>query len=251
MTADRGLIASSRISRERIFQVNWRTSPLIVSLRGIGRRLGVNQLVAALTSRGRYEEAFDVAFARTLRSGDVVWDVGANVGYYTTRFAASVGEQGTVVAFEPSLENFIRLTQACVPLPNVRLLNLGLGRRNETVRFEQGADSLGATSRIVSGESGVPIELRSGASAIEELGLPQPNAIKLDVEGYELEVIEGLGPVLASPGLRVIGIEVHFRILQERGMLGAPRRIEALLKAAGFTVAWQDSSHLLSQRHPA
>lgn len=75
-----------------------------------------------------------------------------------------------------------------------------------------------------------------------------PNAIKIDVEGFEVEVLQGLGPHLAAPTLRVIGVEVHFGILKERGMADAPQRIERLLARNGFRVQWPDSSHLLALR---
>jgi Methyltransferase FkbM domain len=70
---------------------------------------------------------------------------------------------------------------------------------------------------------------QAGASPIES-GTKSPNAIKMDVEGYELEMLEGFGPTLASRAPRVVGVEVHFGILRDRGMQNAPRQIEALLQ---------------------
>ena len=76
-----------------------------------------------------------------------------------------------------------------------------------------------------------------------------PNAIKIDVEGFELEVLQGMGPYLAEPTLRMIGVEVHFGILKERGIAYAPQRIEQLLVHNGYRVRWPDNSHLLAVRH--
>jgi hypothetical protein len=75
-----------------------------------------------------------------------------------------------------------------------------------------------------------------------------PNVIKIDVEGFELEVLQGMTQVLSRPELRSVLIEVHFGILSDRGLAGAPAAITALLKKAGLTIDWVDSSHLVGSR---
>lgn len=76
-----------------------------------------------------------------------------------------------------------------------------------------------------------------------------PNVIKIDVEGFEYEVIEGLSAYLSSPTVKSIGIEVHFGILEERGLSQAPRWIERLLNGKGFVVTWADPSHIIATRN--
>ena len=154
-------------------------------------------------------------------------------------------------AFEPSPINFKRLAAACATLGNVSLMQAGLGKGNSKLRFQQGADELGATSRVVdAGAPGMDVEIRSGASLIAMKDALPPNAIKIDVEGFEYEVLAGLGEHLESPGLRMLGIEVHFGILKERGMPRAPQQIEEMLCRSGFVVSWPDSSHILAVRTP-
>lgn len=92
------------------------------------------------------------------------------------------------------------------------------------------------------------VDIRTGQGLIQGGEAMVPNAIKIDVEGFELEVLQGLGTHLAAPALRAIGVEVHFGILQERGMADAPQRIEQLLARNGFRVQWPDNSHLLALR---
>lgn len=229
--------------------MSWRTSRLILAARNLGRALGVNKRLARLLHGSGYETRYDQAFAAELRRGDCVWDVGANVGHYTRLFADRVGSSGVVFAFEPSPVNFLRLRDACASLGNAKLLQLGLGRENSKVSFQQGADDLGATSRVVeSGDGQVTVDIRSGESLIREGQASVPDAIKIDVEGFEGEVLEGLGEYLRSPTLRSLGIEVHFGILKGRGIADAPRRIESLLREHGFTIQWPDSSHILAVR---
>jgi len=134
--------------------MSWTTSPPIVFLRKIGRRLGFNSCIARALYGDGYETHYDLAFQDLLKVGDCVWDVGANIGYYTKFFAQRVGSQGCVLAFEPSPINHSKLFGAVGDLPNVLLFNYGLGAADEEVPFQQGADTLGATSRVVSDSAG-------------------------------------------------------------------------------------------------
>jgi FkbM family methyltransferase len=230
--------------------MSWRTNGFVLVLRNTGRRLGLNKWIASYLLGDGYETKYDNSFSGALRQGECVWDVGANVGYYTRLFSERVGEGGKVFAFEPSPVNFKRLSTACEALGNVTLLQSGLGKENSKLRFQQGTDDLGATSRVVDAESeGLDVEIRSGASLIGMKDALPPNAIKIDVEGFEYEVLDGLGEHLKNPELRVIGVEVHFGILKERGVPHAPQQIEDMLCRDGFSVSWPDSSHILAVRN--
>lgn len=230
--------------------MSWRTNAIVVSARNVGRALGVNKAIAKTLSKGGYEAAFDTGFSRTLRPGDCVWDVGANVGRYAEQFARKVGESGLVFAFEPSPATYPKLVEACASLSNVRPIRTALGREAGALPFAPSMDDLGVGGRIVAsgGADAVMVDVRPGAALVEGGVAGRPNAVKIDVEGFELEVLEGLDDLIADPSLRVIGVEVHFRILDERGMKQAPKAIEALLANAGFDIAWPDASHVVATR---
>lgn len=228
--------------------MSWRTNSAVLLARNVGRAMGVNRLVGRLIQHG-YEEDYDARLSSYIHSADVVWDIGANVGYYTTQFAKRVGPRGMVIAFEPSKLNFLRLQTACKELQQVGLQPFGLGEANGQVGFRQGNDNLGATSQVVSDASGDDVvQIRVGDELISEAVLPQPNVIKMDVEGFEGEVLRGLQKCLTSPNLRAVGIEIHFGILQQRGLGRAPQVIESVLRAADFSVSWPDNSHILATR---
>ena len=229
--------------------MSWRTNALVVGARSVGRTLGLNRWIASWRSTVGYEARYDKRFSEVLRPGDCVWDVGANVGYYTRLFSERITDRGMVCAFEPSPVNFARLSGACIGLGNVRMLQVGLGRENGRLFFQQGADELGATSRVIgNAPGGEAVDIRTGRSLINDGDAPTPDAIKIDVEGYEYEVLDGLGEYLGAPSLRAIGVEVHFGILKERGMDNTPKQIEELLARHGFVVDWPDSSHILATR---
>ena len=69
--------------------MGWRTSRFCLALRSVGRRLGLTGVLVRVLARD-YEERFSAAMLKSIEPGEVVWDVGANVGFYTTRFADRV-----------------------------------------------------------------------------------------------------------------------------------------------------------------
>jgi FkbM family methyltransferase len=229
--------------------MTWRTNAWVVAARDVARTLGLNKKIAAYLHGVGYETRYDSGLQATLEQGDCVWDVGANVGYYTRQFSERVGSKGIVFAFEPSPVNFARLDRVCAALNNVRLVQSGLGREDGKMAFQQGGDDLGATSRVIeSAEGDVVVDIRSGMSLIRSGDASPPNAIKIDVEGFEYEVLMGLGEILGSASLRAVGVEVHFGILKDRGMTQAPQEVERLLQRHGFIVNWPDNSHILAFR---
>jgi hypothetical protein len=99
-----------------------------------------------------------------------------------------------------------------------------------------------------SGEGAITVAVERGDALIAAGVVPTPTVIKIDTEGFELEVLTGLEHTLSSAALHTIGIEVHFGMLAERGQSGAPAMIEGRLRAAGFDLRWTDLSHLLGRR---
>src|SRR5262249_48165820 len=75
----------------------------------------------------RWQDATEIAFVRhAVRRGDIVVDVGANVGFQARLFAELVGPDGRVYAFEPDGANFRRLTAVVRGLPQVQIARAAL-----------------------------------------------------------------------------------------------------------------------------
>lgn len=228
------------------------TGPLMSAIRRTTRRLGLNALVGSMLNTGAYEKVISEKMLASLVPGDCVWDVGANVGYYSVRFSEVVGAGGRVFAFEPSEINRERLIGAVARLPNVVVLPVGLSDESGVASFAQGLDEIGATSRIVSGEAAAEgtsvVELARGDEIVRHGTAKSPNVMKVDVEGFELEVLLGLGDVLGDASLRHVFIEVHFGLLDQRGMSTAPAKIQKTLRSRGFAITWLDASHIHASR---
>lgn len=227
------------------------THPATIWLRNRLRGAGVVRPLQLIFGSKGYEERVDQALMAMIRPHDIVWDIGANVGYYTTKIAAKVGPSGHVYAFEPSPLNFKKLCASCAQLPNVTPLALGLSSGPGHLSFVQGDDDLGATSRIanaVEGEDHLLIEVFSGDELISSGRVKAPTAIKIDIEGHERQALEGLSQALQRPALHDCIVEVHFGLLAQAGDPHAPKYIADQFVAAGFDVKWPDASHIHATR---
>ena len=233
--------------------MNWQTNPAMIGLRNVARKTGVIQFINQFLPRKKYyEQTFDTAMLEAIKPGDVIWDVGANVGYYTRKFSDSAGSAGQVFAFEPFPATAVRLRAELTGVETVTVLPVALGAETGTVSMREGDDELGATNRIVAqgaGESRVTcVDIAAGDSIFSRGLAAAPAIIKIDTEGFELDVLNGMQEILNRATLRAVFIEVHFGILAERGLSAAPGRIERLLSEKGFRNRWLDLSHLAAYR---
>lgn len=232
------------------------SSPFWIALRRIVRRLGIARFASRFMRGSEYEERFSRLLLENVRRDDCVWDVGANVGHYTSRIAARVGTEGKVIAIEPAPGTFAALAKATQSggWPNVILRNLALSSSSGEVAFVLTGDTGGVTNHIAAKEAvtGDHPLVRVPASSADDLIArePQlaPNIIKIDVEGHEDEVIRGMTKCLRAPGLRLIFLEMHFSVLDRKGAIEAPAFIVDKLLQAGFQVRWIDPSHLVAER---
>jgi FkbM family methyltransferase len=171
-------------------------------------------------------------FARMLRRGMVVYDVGANVGSYSVLASLHVGHAGRVVAIEPAPENleFLRRHLQLNDATNVSVIAAAAWNQSGTVRFERHPDRL---QGHVADRGGQTVQ----AVTLDDLirnGEPRPHIMKIDVEGGEAEVLEGASEVLelARP---LIFVATHGE--------GPERRVRALLKKSGYTMRGIGRSH--------
>lgn len=220
--------------------------------RQVARSVGITRGLVSIYRRIKpgYEQAFSRALRGAVRVGDTVWDVGANVGYYTKDIAHLVGRTGRVIAFEPAPATLATLRSAVTDLRNVQVVGVALSRENGAADFfadASGGDSNGGLLAARPAQTCTKVAVRAGDAFLQEF---PPNVIKIDVEGFELDVLQGMPATLQSPALRAVFIEVHFDVLSRRGQTHAPGDLAHLLRAAGFAVRWPDASHIAATRGP-
>lgn len=218
-------------------------------MRGIARRMHVDfKAINSLMGNGK-EEAFSKGLVAAARSGDVAWDVGAFRGWYAMKLSKAVGPDGRVFALEPNPQNrALLLDKAADRGPNVTVLPVALGAADQAVSFVQ----RGARSQVTSDAAAADVcevRMATGDALIARGEALQPAVLKIDAEGLELDVLTGMPRALASPRLRAIFMEIHFKLLEQRhGTTDVPARIVAMLKGHGFRTRWLGPSHLAAHR---
>ncbi|RME61158.1 FkbM family methyltransferase [Candidatus Parcubacteria bacterium] len=228
-------------------------SPMMIRARGLLRKLGITRLISAFAARREYEDRFRDALMSLVRKGDVIWDIGANVGVYTEQFSQAVGEHGRVVCFEPIPECYATIDKKYGGNPHIIVRNLALGDTDGEITMVKEDDPLATTHRIASDnlevkENYIRVPIARADTLVQKEGLPFPNIVKIDVEGFEWEVLQGMSDLLSDERLRGIGIEVHFNLLAERGWAQQPQAIENHLRKHGYATKWVDPSHLIAAR---
>ena len=144
-----------------------------------------------------------------LRSDDLFLDIGANVGTYTVLAAGVAGS--SVLAFEPIQTTHMRLmrnVQVNSLHSRVVALNIGLGAESGSLIFSADLDS---ENHVL--QTDMPIEgeiTRVNVDSLDNvLGGRMPTLIKIDVEGFETEVIRGGVLAFNSPSLMAVLIELN------------------------------------------
>jgi FkbM family methyltransferase len=137
---------------------------------------------------GTYESAQTRLFERHVLTDSIVFDLGANVGYYTL-LAAKLARRGHVVAFEPEPRNaaFLRANIAANRCRNITVRELAVAGVSGTARFKLGR---GSGTGALSCEGALHVKLVSLDEFVAESGL-SPTHLKIDVEGAEYEVLCG------------------------------------------------------------
>ena len=171
-----------------------------------------------------------------LGTDDVAYDIGASLGTHALFMARKVGPEGCVVAFEPQTKNYAKLVANANlnDLKNIRPFRLAVGRRSGKMGlYGCSEDDFGLFSmaRAEGSRWNEDVEMVHGDAFVRDHRLPLPHVVKIDVEGYEYDVLRGLQNTLSQERCRLVFCEIH------PTMLPSPATSEwilALLRSYGF-----------------
>lgn len=160
---------------------------------------------------GDYDPKLTRVCEATLRPGDVVLDVGANLGVVSAYAARLVGPQGRVHAFEPQPE-LVRLMERSMRLNDYAQVTV----HEMALSDHDGVAPLyGATARRESaslhgrGSTIGEVQVRDASAVLHSLDLGPIRLLKLDVEGHEEAVLRGAQPYLRRNTPEVVLFESH------------------------------------------
>jgi FkbM family methyltransferase len=190
-------------------RTSWGVPIIADASRAIGR---------SIRTTGVYDLAVSEALARLISPGDTVVDAGANVGYMTVLAGIAAGPSGRVLAFEPHPELFavaqrnVTAVRERTNAARIELQQSALGDRIGTAGLQVSPDfsSNDGTSRIAhtgnSGNESLPVAIRTLDDAIEDEPI---TVLKMDVEGFEPQLLRGASRALATRRIRHIVFEDH------------------------------------------
>jgi len=141
-----------------------------------------------------YEQETTLFIRNYLNEGDTVWDVGANIGYFTLEFARSVGSRGKVLSFEPHPEIFKVLLRNVSRnrYQNINLQNVACGEEATISKLYFSTENEGNHKIVANSSSNDSVETKV-VKLSTYLETHAPRLIKMDIEGAELLALKGLG----------------------------------------------------------
>jgi FkbM family methyltransferase len=202
---------------------------------------------------GNNELPVQEALVRTLRPGQVFFDVGANVGFFAVIGARLVGPRGKVVAFEPVGNNaaLVRQNAAINGFGNLEVVEKAVAAVSGRAKLALAAYAGGSSLAHV----GTPPDATGAMLPVETVALddlifsqrhPAPDLVKIDVEGAEREVLEGMARLLRQ----VRPIVLYEIDDADRAVMTEKREVcRALLRSAGYHIVALPESYAGSGWH--
>ncbi len=192
---------------------------------------------------GLHEPAVVEWLSTHVKSGMTVFDVGANIGFYTLLTARLVGALGRVVAVEadPGVVAILRQNIRFNALRNVHIVDGAAYRADCQVKLGRAVASSWYTG-LYYGKAAEWIEVPAHTldSVVRQLALQRVDIVKIDVEGAEGEVLQGMDRILREDRPRLL-VEVH-----RFHAAGDVHPAIQHLKKAGYSVRYLTQDHVVA-----
>lgn len=203
---------------------------------GVLTGLKTDRISQTILADGQYEWAETAIVGQLLRAGATAIDVGANIGYYTALFRCLIGAKGAVHSFEanPITAQLLARTVAANDWRNVTINNVAVGDKAGLVRVAalSAADmlkdeefNLGGWSIRPSKDGDWELPVVPLDQYVKDSAIAKVHLLKVDVEGFELKVLQGGDNLLRKLHPYVI---VEMRSGNERDRVRCEKMIEQL-----------------------
>lgn len=161
---------------------------------------------------GSYEKGLLRILEKILKPGDIVVDAGANIGLISIFCAIKVGHNGLVLSFEPHPETYPILQKniAINGISQIEAYNKALGSVSGTAKIYSNLQINRGAASIVEFQQDSPsfdIEVLSLDEVLKQRKISQVDLLKIDVEGFEMEVLKGASKILSEENGPILVVE--------------------------------------------
>lgn len=183
----------------------------------------VDELQRFVYYLGRWEPHVETVISRWLRPGDTFIDIGANIGYFTLLASKLVGPNGHVVAIEASAATYQRLRENLDlnRVRNVRAIQCAVADRETELTLHTAPDINSGLASLIQPRGGQGTERVRGAplgALLTSDEIQSARLIKIDVEGAEKMVIDGMAPILSQLRADFL-VEINPDMVSSRGLV--------------------------------
>lgn len=167
------------------------------------------------------EEKIKKVFLQNIEEGDLVIDCGAKIGEYTLIASKKIKDSGKIFAFEPFKESALKLKNNLElnNFKNCQIIEMAISNfKGKAIFYENSLSGEGCldSNLIRKCTSKTEINLETIDNFIKTNKIEKVNMMKIDVEGYELEVFEGAKNSLKENKIEKIICEVHDIFLKKK-----------------------------------
>jgi FkbM family methyltransferase len=210
-----------------------------VDINGLKVELDHNVLTHRMMYYGLYEENVVNYLKRTIRAGDVVFDPGANIGYFAAVCLGLVGEKGHVYSFEPSNAAYAHILRNNPPpqASNWTLEQSALTDHSGSMTFYDTPRVMTRGFACLEGtyepKDRIPhqVDVWSLDDYCAKKGIDRITFLKLDIEGSELKALQGAKRILAERRITTILVETTLMAHTRE----VTQNIDDLLRNAGYS----------------
>jgi len=172
-----------------------------------------------------------------INKGDIIIDIGANIGYYTLIFAGLVGENGKVFAFEPDPDNFALLNKNVKEnkFENVVLINKAVSDKNGKTKLYLSENNKGDHRIYDSGENrrSIMVDVVCLDDFLKDYK-DKINFVKMDIQGAEGNALKGMAGIIKNN--KKIKILTEFWPMGLNNFYFDSRKFLGLLEDCGFSL---------------
>ena len=181
----------------------WKKVIIYKKIKGIGKTIyyeKAQHLSFLFQLQICYEHLLQRKIRYYINAGDLVFDIGGNIGQYALLFSELVGENGKVISFEPDFKSFsyLQFNSNINKCSNLTCLNVGVGAVDDYLKFYRDVQTGGRKGSFIekftdgtsNNNSTETVGIATFNTIVKEFG--KPAFVKIDVEGSEENILKGL-----------------------------------------------------------